>query len=136
MYRQHRAYVHTAGHRLDDGYNLGLIEAMTTGMPVVSTALAESPIEDGKNGFIDKDPRRLHAGLASLLLDPARALELGKRARETALQMFSVDGFVSGWHGALELAIQRWARRNPITASPYAGADSLMRRKRSAGKSF
>ncbi|MET0410529.1 MAG: glycosyltransferase [Polyangiaceae bacterium] len=112
LYRRHRAYVHTAGHGLDDGYNLALVEAMTTGMPVVSTALAESPIEDGKNGLVDRDPRRLHAGLAALLVDRARAIELGKRARETALREFSVDGFVGGWQRALELAVRRWATRN------------------------
>lgn len=111
VYRRHRVYVHTAGQGLDDGYNLGLVEAMMTGMPVVTTALAESPIEDGKNGFVDRDPRRLHAGLAALLVDRPRALELGKRARETALECFSVDAFVSGWQRVLERAVRRWAAR-------------------------
>jgi glycosyltransferase involved in cell wall biosynthesis len=111
-YRSHRAYVHTAGRGLDDGYNLGLVEAMVTGMPVVSSALAESPIEHGKNGLIDDQPARLHAGLAALLADRARALELGKRARETALEKFSVAGFVDAWRRALELAIKRWAARS------------------------
>jgi hypothetical protein len=110
-YRRHRAYVHTAGPGLDDGYNLGVVEAMTTGMPVVTTALAESPIEDGKNGLVDRDPRRLHAGLAALLVDRARALELGKRARETALREFSVESFVSGWQRVIEQAVRRWASR-------------------------
>lgn len=111
LYRHHRAYVHTAGQGLDDGYNLGLVEAMMTGMPVVSTALAESPIEDGKNGLVDRDPRRLRAGLAALLVDKDRALELGKRARETALQQFPVEGFVAGWRRVLEQAVRRWAPR-------------------------
>jgi glycosyltransferase involved in cell wall biosynthesis len=108
-YRQHRAYVHTAGVGLDDGYNLGVVEAMMTGMPVVSLQGSESPIVDGVNGHVGDDLFVLNAQLGALLADRSRARELGERARESALREFSVAAFSSGWHAALESA--RRARR-------------------------
>jgi hypothetical protein len=111
LYRRHRAYVHTAGAGLEDGYNLGLVEAMMTGMPIVSTPGAESPVVDGENGYCDVDVRRLNGCLRALLNDPARARELGARARETAIREFSPGAFVNGWMQALEDARRRWAVR-------------------------
>jgi len=111
LYRQHRAYVHTAGAGLEDGYNLGMVEAMMTGMPIVSTPGAESPVVDGENGFRDGDVRRLNGCLRMLLNDPARARELGLRARETALREFSPAAFVSGWERAIDDARKRWTSR-------------------------
>jgi hypothetical protein len=108
-YRQHRAYVHTAGPGLDDAYNLGVVEAMMTGMPVVSLQGSESPVVDGVNGHVGDDPAALNAQLGALLADRARARELGLRARESALREFSVAAFTTGWHSALEAA--RRARR-------------------------
>lgn len=108
-YREHRAYVHTATPGLDDGYNLALVEAMTTGMPVVSNAAPNSPLSDGHDGFVGGTPERLHAALARLLSEPTLARELGCRARETALSAFPLQGFVEGWHRALELARRRFA---------------------------
>lgn len=111
FYREHRAYVHTAGVGLEDGYNLGLVEAMMTGMPIVSTLAAESPVVDGHNGFVGRDPKRLNACLGALLRDPAQARELGARARETAHREFSTTAFVGGWHQAIERARRQWSGR-------------------------
>ncbi|HEX4336988.1 MAG TPA: glycosyltransferase [Polyangiaceae bacterium] len=103
-YRSHRAYVHTAAPALEDGYNLALLEAMATGMPVVSTAAPGSPVVDGENGFVGTDLPALHEGAAALLADQGLAARLGARARETALDEFGVKAFVAGWHTALERA--------------------------------
>jgi hypothetical protein len=112
-YQSHRAYVHTAGAGLDDGYNLAVIEAMMTGMPIVSLAGSESPVVDTVNGYVSDDPEVLNARLGELLRDVARARELGCRARETALREFSLPAFVAGWGAALERARRTWltARR-------------------------
>lgn len=109
-YRRHRVYVHTAGIGLDDGYNLGVVEAMMTGMPVVSLSGSESPIVDGENGYVSADTGYLNTRLGALLEDRDLALELGRRAREKALATFSLTGFVSGWHSALELAFHTFER--------------------------
>jgi hypothetical protein len=104
IYRSHRAYVHTAGAGLEDGYNLALLEAMATGMPVVTTASAESPVIDGESGFSSNDEDTLHAGARALLDDPALSARMGARARESVLDQFSVDAFVTGWRHAIERA--------------------------------
>jgi Glycosyl transferases group 1 len=108
-YREHRAYVHTAGAGLDDGYNLGLIEAMVTGMPVVSLAGAESPVVDGVSGYVSDDVAYLNQRLGALLADRELALELGGRARNAAVERFSVSGFVHAWQAAIELATSTFA---------------------------
>lgn len=118
LYRQHRAYLHTATLGLEDGYNISLVEAMTTGMPIVSSDASESPVVDGVNGFVASDPRRLNAALRELLTRRELALELGKRARETALAEFSVEKFAAGWHAAIEEARTRY--RAHLSLSPLS----------------
>jgi hypothetical protein len=116
-YRSHRAYVHSAGAELDDGYNLGVVEAMMTGMPVVSLAGAESPVIDSVNGFVSGDTDVLRARLGQLLGDRAFARELGARARATALERFSVAEFIAGWHAALDQARQVWRRARGVAVA-------------------
>jgi hypothetical protein len=111
FYREHRAYVHSAGLGLDDGYNLGVVEAMVTGMPVVSLAGSESPVVDGYSGYSSDDVEYLNARLGALLADRDLAIELGSRARKTALELFSVSRFVLGWQAAIETAGRTFARR-------------------------
>ena len=109
-YREHRAYVHTAGLGLDDGYNLGVVEAMMTGMPIISLALPESPVRDGDNGYVSDDVGYLNARLGQLLGDRERARELGRRARESAREQFSLEAFVHGWHAAIDGARDAFTR--------------------------
>ena len=109
-YRHHRAYVHTAAVGLDDGYNLAVVEAMMTGMPVVSLAGSESPVVDGVAGYVSGDVARLNEQLGHLLCHRELARELGQRAREIALDVFSIAGFVAGWSRAIELAHATWRR--------------------------
>jgi hypothetical protein len=109
-YREHRVYVHSAGRGLDDGYNLGVVEAMTTGMPIVSLAGSESPVVDGYSGYVSEDVGYLNQRLGALLADRELAIELGGRARNAALELFAVSRFVNGWHAAIELASGTFAR--------------------------
>ncbi|HTV25876.1 MAG TPA: hypothetical protein VMG12_44570 [Polyangiaceae bacterium] len=110
-YREHRAYVHTAGAGLDDGYNLGVVEAMMTGMPVVSLNGSESPVVDGDSGYISDDVSYLNARLGALIADRELALELGRNARRRALELFDVGAFVANWNAALESAAATFAGR-------------------------
>lgn len=109
-YREHRAYVHTAGVGLDDGYNLGVVEAMMTGMPIVSLELPESPVEDGESGYVSADVAVLNERLGELLADRERARTLGARARERAIELFSISVFVQRWREALDVARSAFAR--------------------------
>lgn len=76
-----------------EGFGLTVIEAFACGTPVVASrigSLAEL-VDDGVNGllFSTGDPRALAAAAERLLSDPARALEIGRRARTTHAQLFS-----------------------------------------------
>jgi hypothetical protein len=103
-YRTHRAYAHTAGPGLDDGYNLAVLEAMCSGLPVLSNLASDSPVTDGENGFISGNLGVLAEAASRLLDDPALARRLGDRARETVVRDFPVEGFVRSWHHVIERA--------------------------------
>ncbi|MBI2896554.1 MAG: glycosyltransferase family 4 protein [Deltaproteobacteria bacterium] len=108
LYRSHRFYVHTAAAGLEDGYNLSLLEAMATGMPVVVSAHGSSPIVTGENGFVSDDPEVLRAGVRELLGNLDLARTMGQRARETARNRFPMSRFVDSWREALEVARARF----------------------------
>lgn len=109
-YREHRVYVHSAGRGLDDGYNLGVVEAMTTGMPIVSLAGSESPVVDGYSGYVSEDVGYLNERLGALLANRELAIELGGRARNAALELFAVSRFVKAWGRVIDLAASTFAR--------------------------
>lgn len=109
-YRQHRFYLHTTGPQLDDGYNLALLEAMATGMPVVTTPSVSSPVVHGECGFVAEDPRELADAAARLVADLALARDLGRVARERVLAQFPVTTFREQWLAAIDAAVRRFGK--------------------------
>jgi hypothetical protein len=85
---------------------LSLCEAMTVGLPVVGLATTELPtiIDDGVNGYIDTDPRRLEQVMCALLADPELARTVGAAGRATARDRFSIGRFVHDWDVLLRRA--------------------------------
>lgn len=77
-----------------------LLEAMSCGVPVVSTATCMIPdiIQHGVNGFISNDETELRGYLEQLRSDAGLREEMGKNARTTILNQFSEDKFVSEWN--------------------------------------
>ena len=78
-----------------EGLPLALLEAMASGLPCVTSRLqgvTDVVIEDGVNGilFPPGDAAALEGGLRFLLQEPTRAQGLGKRARETVAERFSI----------------------------------------------
>jgi glycosyltransferase involved in cell wall biosynthesis len=73
-----------------EGGPLPLLEAMACGCPGLSTRVGFAPdiIRDGENGFLLEfgDVKGFAAAGLALAADPARAREMGRRAREAAEQ--------------------------------------------------
>jgi spore maturation protein CgeB/SAM-dependent methyltransferase len=102
LLRRHRVYLHTTQAAYEDGYNLAMLECMATGMPVVSTNHAASPIQDGVNGFLTSDEKELRERIDAFLEHHERAVSMGSRAREAVLDLFPIKRFLTRWKGILE----------------------------------
>lgn len=104
--RLHRLYLHTTRDPWEDGYNLALLEAMATGMPIVALAHRNSPIRDGINGYLSDRPEELHDRIRALLGCPEEAHRLGESARRTVIERFPLSRFVDGWNRLLQTAVK------------------------------
>lgn len=76
-----------------------VLEAMSCGAPVVSTATCEIPkiIEDGVNGFCSNDEEYLKEKIWWCLNNPQEAEKIGLEGRKTIETMFSMDKHVNSW---------------------------------------
>jgi trehalose synthase len=79
---------------LAEGFGLTVAEAMWKGRPVVASRIGgiQSQIIDGESGMLLDDPYDLRAfgeAVTELLLDPGRAEQLGRRARERVRDEFT-----------------------------------------------
>ncbi len=110
IYRRHHCMLHVTREEFEDGYNLAMLEAMATGMPVVSLANATSPLTDGVDGFVSSDAAVLHDRIQQLLDDPALAREIGARGRETVARTFPMAAFCEKWREAILVAADRSTR--------------------------
>ncbi len=76
-----------------EGLPAVLLEAMSTGAPIVSTNIGGTKelIENGKNGLIvpTKNPILLANSIIDLLRDRKRALEIGLKGRATILERYT-----------------------------------------------
>ncbi|MGE3276401.1 MAG: glycosyltransferase [Vicinamibacterales bacterium] len=117
-FRGHRLLLNTTVEGFEDGYNLAMLEAMATGMPVVSTANASSPLTDGVDGFVSDDREYLASCVDTLLADQGLARRLGARARQTVAARFAMADFVAKWNAVLDTAARAGAR------VPYARVEA------------
>lgn len=83
----------------NEGLPLVVIEAMATGIPVISTAVGGVPdvVVSGETGLLvsDDDALALRAAIERLLVDRELAQRLGARGRERVLTRYSLDQMVS-----------------------------------------
>jgi mannosyltransferase len=78
----------------NEGFGLTLLEAMASGAALVAAraGAAEKVVTEGETGVLvpPGDVDALVAALEPLMRDPARAAEMGRRARERAVAEFSI----------------------------------------------
>ena len=113
-FSRYRLYLNTTVEQYEDGYNLSMLEAMATGMPVVSTFNQSSPIIDGVNGFISNDIPYLRECAAFLLGDAGKAKELGQEARKTVKTKFSQTAFLQKWDRIFHETVVEFLRNSGV----------------------
>jgi glycosyltransferase involved in cell wall biosynthesis len=95
-----------------DGLPNVILEAMATGLPVVSTAISGIPLAvlDGTTGRLvrEGDAVALAAALDELLADPGRAAALGALGRERAVAELTWDAVAGRYRAAYLEALGGW----------------------------
>ena len=97
----------------NDAYPLVILEAMSHGLPVVSTYEGAIPdmIKDGENGFLVsvKDPAAVADCLLKLIVDPGLRTKMGQAGRERYEQEFTQNVFEQGLFGILSKCVtKKW----------------------------
>jgi glycosyltransferase involved in cell wall biosynthesis/GT2 family glycosyltransferase/tetratricopeptide (TPR) repeat protein/2-polyprenyl-3-methyl-5-hydroxy-6-metoxy-1,4-benzoquinol methylase len=115
-YRTHRLLLSTLGDADEDGYNLAVLEAMASGMPVVATPNSSLPITDGHDGYVSDDPQVLRRRIRQLLADRDLAAELGANARRTVAERFHIRDCAAGWQRVFSACIQSYTGRHAMPA--------------------
>ena len=82
QYRKNRVYINSTVDNYEDGYNMAMLEAMSTGMPVVTCSNKSTPIIDGVNGFCSDDISYLNLCIDLLIKDQNLAKRLGYNAQQ------------------------------------------------------
>ncbi|MFO7974020.1 MAG: glycosyltransferase, partial [Candidatus Hydrogenedentota bacterium] len=101
-------------------YNLAMLEAMATGMPVVSLANPTSPLTDGEDGFLSYEAEVLRGHINNLLEDVSLAREIGARGKETVAREFPIELFAEQWRETILSAAERGSRRRTSPTSHIA----------------
>jgi len=119
--RSHRFFIHTADPRYEAGHNMATAEAMAAGLPVLGNAHPTSPVRHGISGFLSDNPKEL-GRLAQVLLNDSRLAELmGRQARKTIEERFSLTRFRHAFLRSIEIARRKWLTRRVAPSSGQAG---------------
>jgi len=119
-YRENRLFLNTTTPKWEDGYNLAMLEAMATGMPVVTLASPTTPITDGVDGFACVDAVELRKRTEALLNDIGLAKKIGNQGRSTVERLFPIGLFLDKWGAAIHRAIE-WNPNEPSYAFAPGG---------------
>lgn len=99
-----RAHVYVAGMVSGTGIKNKVLEAMAAGLPVVATPLALDGIGEGPGVVADPTPGGLAEAAASLLADPAKAVQVGRDGRSRVVAEHGWDRSAAAlerlWHEA------------------------------------
>lgn len=110
QYRKNRVYFYTGTYPAS--YTLNFIEAMMTGIPIVSIGKTVANIDpmagidsfevdriikNGVNGFISNEVDELREMVLKLLTDQNLAIKIGEAGRETAIELFGKETIKNQW---------------------------------------
>jgi glycosyltransferase involved in cell wall biosynthesis len=137
-------YVHMLGERHDvesilaaldafaltsrtEGLPLVLLEAMATGLPVISTAVGGIPdlVEHGVTGLLSPaaDRESLREHLATLSTDRSLSSQMGEAGRNEVLRRYSVDRMASEYEALYRSTLRKGrAFRRRVGALPWRPA--------------
>jgi trehalose synthase len=101
---------------LAEGFGLTVAEAMWKARPVVASRIGgiQSQIVDGESGVLLDDPRDLKAfgaAVTDLLVDPTRAAEIGRRARERVREQFTSTRSLTDYLEVIATVLERSGAR-------------------------
>ena len=113
LYCQNRAYLNLT-REPEDGHNLAVLEAMGSGMPVISLEHRSTPIRNGENGFLVQSVAEAVDRAKQLLSDHELARSLGRCARDTVQLQFSLDAFRDRWNELLARSIEAGRSRRAL----------------------
>ncbi|MDP6388159.1 MAG: glycosyltransferase, partial [Candidatus Pacebacteria bacterium] len=130
-YITHRLFLNTNVNQYEDGYNLSMLEAMATGMPVVSTANDSSPLIDGENGFISDEIDYLREKIQFLFKNRDEAKRIGQNGRRTVKEKFSLNAFIENWEMAIDDAVRKFVSKTSSDFGEHAGKSDI---NKTAGK--
>ena len=99
LYRHASVYLNTT---LWSSCPFSLLEAMSVGCPIVTTATTMMPefIVDGVNGFITNDPKVMRQRLEELISNPELGAKIGAAGRQTVMEQFGQQRFLDEWNEA------------------------------------
>jgi len=102
-----RAFVNPV--RIGGGFRGKILEAMSMGLPIVSTSLGAEGVnaEDGRDMILADEPGDFAAATVRLLRDEALGERLGRRVRGMALESFSWEKGVEKLEQVLTDAVRR-----------------------------
>ena len=97
--RRARMYLHDG----EQEYTITLIEAMMTGLPLVSFRIPgiERYVEHGVNGFIGDDAASIREHCQTILHDRDLADAMGRASRDKALREFHEERWTRQWRDLL-----------------------------------
>jgi hypothetical protein len=121
LLQSHRFYIHTADPRFEAGYNMATAEAMAAGLPVLGNCHPTSPVRHGVSGFLSDDPRELQQYARLLLQDPNLADRMGREARRTVIERFSLIRFRHSFLRSIGIARRKWYTRKSNLAAVNRG---------------
>jgi len=91
--------------RSEEPFATSALEAGLFGIPVIVTKRGGFPeiVKDGQNGFTvpANNPEELAACLKILIMEPAKALQMGLKHQEVVSHDFSYQRFISNWENTL-----------------------------------